>query len=240
MLDNRKSILKKKTLTKEDEHHIDDIEKEITGEIADKEFDKLEKVLGNMETDSGETDYTNIWKEMRKAYPKKSNPLPTGVRNVQGKVITNPKEKKNVTLEHFTHRMRKRKVKDEIKEIEALNTKLFKKRLNETKNVKSPPFEISELNKVLKSLKSGKSKDPDNYICELFKEGVIGKDLKKSILLMMNKMKKEMSVPDCLRTANITILHKKSCKLDLNNWRGIFVCSVLRTILMKLVQERTY
>ena len=29
-------------------------------------------------------------------------------------------------------------------------------------------------------------------------------------------------------------------KLDLNNWRGIFVCSVLRTILMKLIYGRTY
>ena len=79
----------------------------------------------------------------------------------------------------------------------------------------------------------GKSKDPNNYICELFKEGAIGQDLKLSILMMMNKMKTEVTVPDCLRRANITILHKKNSKLDLNNWRVIFVCSVLRTILMK-------
>ena len=31
---------------------------------------------------------------------------------------------------------------------------------------------------VLKSLKSGKSKDPENYVSELFKEGAIGSDLK--------------------------------------------------------------
>ena len=53
---------------------------------------------------------------------------------------------------------------------------------------KSPVFEMKELEKVLKSLKPEKSKDPDNYICELFKEGVIGEDLKMSILLMMNKI----------------------------------------------------
>ena len=55
-----------------------------------------------METDYGGTNCTNIWKEMRKAYPKKSKPLPTGVLNVVGKVITNPKEKKIVTLDHFS------------------------------------------------------------------------------------------------------------------------------------------
>ena len=89
-------------------------------------------------------------------------------------------------------------------------------------------------------MKSGKSKDPDSYVSELFKEGVIGDDLKESVLMLMNRIKNEMSVPEGLRRANITILHKKGNKLDLNNWRGIFVSSVLRTILMKLVYDRTY
>ena len=47
---------------------------------------------------------------------------------------------------------------------------------------------MEELNKVLKSLKTGKSRDPDNLIGELFKMGVIGDDLKMSILMMMNKI----------------------------------------------------
>ena len=72
---------------------------------------------------------------------------------------------------------------------------------------------MEELDKVLKSLKNGKSKDPNNYICELFKEGVVRKDLKLSILMMMNEMKTEVTVPDCLRRANITILHIKKSRI---------------------------
>ena len=68
---------------------------------------------------------------------------------------------------------------------------------------------MNELNKVLKSLKAGKSKDPNNYVCELFKPGVIGSDLKISILMMMNQMKSQTLIPESLRTAHITILHKK-------------------------------
>ena len=64
--------------------------------------------------------------------------------------------------------------------------------------------------------------------------------MKISILMMMNKIKHDMKVPECLKRANITILHKKNCKLDLNNWRGVFVCSELRNILMKLIHDRTY
>ena len=156
--------------------------------------------------------------------------MPTGVRNIKGKVITNPEEKKNITLTHFKHRMRHRPVVEEVKDIVKLGNNLFEERLRESKTKKSEPFDMKELEKVLKSLKTGKSKDPNNYICELFKEGVIGTDLKLSILMMMNHMKSQTDVPDCLTRANITIIHKRKCKLDLNNWRGIFVCSVLRTI----------
>ena len=115
---------------------------------------------------------------MRKAFPTKARPLPTGVKNLEGKLITNSKEKRKVTAEHFEHRMRKRPIKEDIKEVDELNTKLFEKRIKEAFTNKSPVFEMRELEIVLKSLKPGKSKDPDNYICELFKDGVIGGDLK--------------------------------------------------------------
>ena len=236
LMNAKKLIKRKRKLEQEDEENIDEIKKEIIKEIADREYEKLENVMGNLDLDTN----TNIWKEMRKAYPSKSNPLPTGVNNAQGKLITNPKEKRKVTLDHFQNRMRKRDIKDDTKEVDDLNTKLFNKQLYLAKLNKRPPFEIKELEKVLKSLKPGKSKDPDDYICELFKDGVIGIDLKIFILMMMNKIKEDIKVPECLKKANITILHKKNCKLDLNNWRGVFVCSVLRTILMKLVYERTY
>ena len=77
------------------------------------------------------------------------------------------------------------------------------------KKKKSADFDISELEKVLKSLKGGKSKDPDGYISELFQIDIIGTNLKKSLLMMFNSMKSQLIVPECLRTENITILYKK-------------------------------
>ena len=208
-MNKRKEILKKKSKSHQDEIEVDTIEKYISEEIADKELEKLGNILGTLDNNSDGTNYTNVWKQLRKAYPKNVKPLPTGVENTKGKVITNSTEKEAVILEHFEHRMRKREIKDEVKDINALNNELFKMRLKETKKVKSPPFEMIELNNVLKTLKSGKSKDPNNYICELFKEGVIGSDLKISVLMMMNQIKRQMCVPICLRTAHITILQRK-------------------------------
>ena len=37
-------------------------------------------------------------------------PVPTCVKNNIGKVITNPKKKKDITLKHVRHRMRKRPI----------------------------------------------------------------------------------------------------------------------------------
>ena len=127
-----------------------------------------------------------------------------------------------------------------MKEIDTLNFELFENRLERSKLNKSEPFSMLELDTVLNSLKMGKCRYPNNYVSELFKKDVIGDDLKISILLMMNRVKKELKIPQCLNRANITILHKKDCKLDLINWRGIFVCSLLRNILMKPIYERTY
>ena len=133
LLTKKKTILRKKVLTQEDDESIDKIEREITEEISDKEFEKLENVLGDLGTDTN----TSIWKEMRKAFPSKNKPLPTGVMNNHGKVITHPKEKRDVTLAHFEHRMRKRAVKEEVIELEELNKNVFEKDLK-YQAIKSP------------------------------------------------------------------------------------------------------
>ena len=136
--------------------------------------------------------------------------------------------------------MRKRPALDEIKDILNKNEELFENRFKHAKSVKSPAFELKDLEDILKSIKLGKSRDPDNLVRDIFKEGVIGHNLKLSMLLMFNKIKEQTLLPECMKTANITMLHKKKNKLDLNNWRGIFVTSVLRTILMKMLHDRTY
>ena len=190
LINEKRDILKKKKITQDDLERVKSIEKEISHECEDKEFEKLERVVNEIESNK-----TNIWKELRKAYPNKTKPIPTGVRDIKGRVITNPEERKQVTLDHFHHRMRKRPVNDDVREIVKLQDELFKERLTKAKENKSPPFTMKELEKVMTSLKKGMSKDPEGLICELFKDGVIGKDLKMSVLLMMNRIKETFKIP---------------------------------------------
>ena len=139
LMDIKKLLLKKRVLQREDEERIDEIENEITKEIADMELEKIERAMGDLDSDTNK----NIWKELRKAYPKNTPPIPTGVKTINGRVITNPNEKRNVTLQHFLHRMRNRETKIEVKEIRKLHSDIFKERLEKARHITSPPFSMT-------------------------------------------------------------------------------------------------
>ena len=92
---------------------------------------------------------------------------------------------------------------------------------------KSKEWTILELKKALKDLKLNKSRDHEGFTNEIFKEGVIGIDLRNSLLIMFNKMKNEQLIPKFMNISNITTVPKSGSKLDLRNERGIFRVSVL-------------
>ena len=61
------------------------------------------------------------------------------------------------------------------------------------------------------------------------------------MLYLFNQIKSESAFPDFMKNAEVTSLYKgKGSKNDLGNDRGIFVVSIFRTILMKLVYRDVY
>ena len=62
---------------------------------------------------------------------------------------------------------------------------------------------MSELDKVLSSLKPGKSRDPSGLICDIFKKPVCGTDLKLSLLKLLNKTKETQQIPNFFSFSNI-------------------------------------
>ena len=78
--------MKNKTLTPDDDEQVEIMEAKITDEIATREFEILKKISGDLNIETN----TSIFKELRKAFPPKSKPIPTGIKNFKGKLITNP------------------------------------------------------------------------------------------------------------------------------------------------------
>ena len=100
---------------------------------------------------------------------------------------------------------------------------------------------MNDLNMALRNLKSGKCRDPEGLVREIFQEDIIGDDLKKSLLVMYNKIKKTGIIPTFMRCANISAIYKgKGEVTDLDSDRGIFIVSIFRYILMRMIYADKY
>ena len=106
--------------------------------------------------------------------------------------------------------------------------------------VKSQPWTMSDLDKALSDLKNNKSRDHAGYVNEIFKKGIIGKDLKDSLLTLLNKLKIKKLIPTFMRYSNITTVHKKGSLSELDNERGIFRVDLIRSILMRIIYNEKY
>ena len=122
-----------------------------------------------------------------------------------------------------------------------MKTELFNLRLRLSNGRKSAPWTMEELEKALKNLKNNKARDSNGWVNEIFKNGVAGRDLKISLLNFFNKIKYENFIPDFMRLADIVTIYKgKGEKCSLENDRGIFLVTIFRSILMRLIYGDEY
>ena len=122
-----------------------------------------------------------------------------------------------------------------------MQEELFFLRLDTAKKEKSAQWTIEDLNEILKGLKEGKCKDPDGLIREIFKEEVIGDDLRVSMLTLLNKIKDTGIIPSFMRCANISAIYKGRGEVtDLDSDHGICIVSLFRYILMRLIYKDKY
>ena len=100
---------------------------------------------------------------------------------------------------------------------------------------------MQELEVVLASLKENKARDPAGLVNELLSCAVAGQNLKLSLLNMFNKVKSKNVCPEFLRMADCATIYKgKGKKNELKNDRGVFIVSIFRSILLKLIHKRKY
>jgi hypothetical protein len=156
-------------------------------------------------------------------------------------IITNPDDLKDLYLETFKFRLRQRPPKPGFEDLLKKQEELFKLRLECAKLKRTAPWKMTDLESALKSLKIGKCRDPEGILREIFKEGILGHNLKQSMLMLYNKIKETGKLPEFMRTTNISAIYKGKCEMsDLDSDRGIFSVSIFRTILMKLIYQDKY
>ena len=224
-------------------YRIKEIEDEIGNDIGTENYKAIVETVNTL-GDEGSLNGSGrkkLWTLLKQKFPKTSSSVPVGKKDSKGKLVTNHKELKKLYLKTYTQRLRNRPMKDELGELKDLKEKLFDIRLKEAIQKKSTPWKMEQLEVVLKSLKKDKARDPHGLANELFREGVAGNFLKLSLLKFFNKMKRDNEIPDFIRLADVTTIYKgKGSKSDLVNDRGIFIVTILRSILMKMIYHDFY
>ena len=135
----------------------------------------------------------------------------------------------------YKQRLRSRPLRPDMGNLKERRKKIFKMQLNLAELNKSPPWKMSDLRKALADVKKNKSRDHAGYINEIFKEEVIGTDLEKSLLILLNRLKLDCLIPEFMNFVNITTVPKRGSLMELDNERGIFRVDIIRSILMRLI-----
>ena len=257
-IDTEKSLirerikLKKETLSndisEEIKEKINIRIKQIEEEIGDRTVESYHKEiletiegLGGDETSLNGGGRKQLWKLLKQNFPKTETVIPVGKTDRKGNVITNHIGLKHLYLETYVNRLRNRPIREDFAEVKELKQLLFKLRMEICKTQKTEPWDMADLETVIKDLKRNKAKDPNGWPNDIFMQEIAGENLKMSILKMFNRIKTENFIPEFMRKADVTTIYKgKGSKSDLKNDRGVFVVSVLRSLLMKLIYRDIY
>ena len=141
--------------------------------------------------DKGETQpVSEMWKMKKKTlFPKKQRTLPSSKQNHIGKLVSEPKGLvKLLGMEYGEIRLRKRPVHPMHISHKHIREKLLGIKLNRAAKRNTLDLKMEDLENVLKGLKSNKARDPDGLIRTIFKNSIIGSNLKTSLLKLFNKI----------------------------------------------------
>ena len=153
--------------------------------------------------------------------------------------MTGKEALENLYIETYRDRLKPNPISEGLEDLKELKEYLFNLRSIYASKIVSEDWKMEDLEKVLKSLKNGKARDPHGHVYELYKYA--GKDLKASLLKFLNLVKRTQKYPTILQFSNITSFYKsKGDRADLENDRGVFIVVKLRSILDKLVYNDKY
>ena len=220
---------------------VSDIEDNISDLVAVKNREKVIEHFGSLAKNDGSKNINGMWALKKKVFPRNPPNLPVAKKDVNGMIITSHEDLKTLYLDTFVHRLRPRPIRQEYFDLFLLKEELCELRLRCSSLNKSALWTRAHLDKVLSSLKKNKSRDPHGMVNELFKPGIAGEKLVSSLLIMLNKIKTEITFPEFMESCNIVSIYKgKGGRMDLESERGIFIVNIVRSILMKLVYQDKY
>ena len=155
--------------------NLDNVVEEIAKICGDKNRKIVEEYLGSQDDALEGFNQPKTWKLKKKLAPKNTFDPPAAKKDRFGNLVTDKKGLEDLYLETYKDRLQPNKIADGLDELNSLKEYLFELRKKYASQVISEDWSLADLDKVLKSLKNGKARDPHGHIYELFKYA--GKDL---------------------------------------------------------------
>ena len=140
--------------------------------------------------ENGSVSVGEMWSLKKRLWPKKKETIQTGKINHQGVLVTSPEDIKSLIYKEYNERLRARPQHPNMKEIFEAKNKAFESKIAEAKSVKTPDWTMSQLNEVLENVCKNKAQDPEGLNRLIFHTNYIGSNLKESLLVLFNKIKK--------------------------------------------------
>ena len=237
-----KLIDERNTLVKEggNEAAIHRIEEAIAEKEAEDNRNILVENFKHLSDNPEAINLQEMWKLNSKLWPTNQISLPIAKKNFKGKLVTSPRDMKNVLALEYRNRLRSRPLRPDLQLIRKNKNRIFKMKMALANSRKTVEWKMEDLEKALNNLKKKKARDSEGFLNEIFKLDVIGENLKTSLLILFNKLKTEKIIPKIFNITNITTVPKSGSRTDPKNERGIFRVSVLRYILMRLIYDLKY
>ena len=213
---------------------------DVEEKLAEEYFNKVKLASKDVDCAEGGNISSEIWKLKKELCPRSRDP-PTAMMDENEKLVTNAETIKDMAAKAYKHRLRNRPMKEGMEKIKDEKEAIAHKVMEAARLTKTDPWDMGDLDLVLRKLKNNKSRDPNGLVNELFKEETAGDDLKLAILKLMNRIKEEQLYPKCLELCNISSIWKlKGLRNKFSSYRGIFRVSIFRAILDRLIYNDEY
>ena len=182
---------------------IDEIQNQLTEEIS--------KINNDIITQRAKSLSKNKRFDKNKNLFSKQRENKVSVINSQGTELFDPAAIIKEYQNEFIKRLSPRQMDQDYKGIEVISSRLFNIRLRISRGMNFyPDFNMKELEIVVKSLKNGKSTDPEGLINELFNYG--GLSFKTVLLQLLNTIKNNKGTPESWNNILISTIYKKRFK----------------------------
>ena len=121
----------------------------VEGELAEEYFQNLKEASLDINCAEGGNMQKEIWKLKKHMCPKNCDP-PTAMVDKDGNLVTNQEDIKEMANKAYTERLRNRPIKQGLEDIKESKERLAEKILSIAKDNKTEPWNINDLNDVLK------------------------------------------------------------------------------------------